>query len=182
MAQAQSIKLPNNGIVRHIVGFGMGDPGYDVFETTTNDNLPCVSYFYMKNGVKHSVSITKFQGKYYVEYGTYNSPDSVIPRQKKGCTLRGVSNEFLKETVMAYRGYRMLFNEYTSFRDDIEDALNHLQCVYLGAMGKDIERLTDMLERSGFHIDSINFNTVKTKEGICITFDGLCFHESEIIP
>jgi hypothetical protein len=182
MAQMNKMKLPNSGSVRHIVGFGQGDPGYDVLETTTQDNIPCAAYYYVKNGIKHSVSVAKFQGRYSVEYETYDSPDSLISRQKKGCSLSSVTNDFLKETVMAYRAYRMLFNEYTSFRDDIKDALNNLQCVYLGAMGKDPERLKDILERSGFHVDSINFNMVKTKEKICISFDGLCFNEDEIIP
>jgi hypothetical protein len=183
MAQFMNkIKVPSEGSVRHIVGFGVGDSGYDVLETTTKDKIPCVAYYYIKSGKKHSVSVTKFQGKYFVEYETYNDLDSLISTNKKGCSLNNVTREFLAEAVMAYRAYRMLFNEYTSFRDDIKDALNNLQCVYLGGMAKDSERLKSLLERSGFHVESVNFDMIKTQEGICISFDGLCFNADEIIP
>jgi hypothetical protein len=87
------------------------------------------------------------------------------------------------ETVMAYRAYRMLYNEYHGFRDDMVDALNNgLECVYLGRMGKDKDHLINLLERSGFHIESIDFDLIKTKEGICLSSDGQCFNKDEIIP
>lgn len=182
MAQfINKVKIPNEGSVRHIVGFGQGDPGYDVLETTTKDNVPSVAYYYIKNGVKHSVSVTKYQGRYFVEYATYNDLNSFIS-QKKSCTLKNVSRDFLTEAVMAYRAYRMIFNEYTSFRDDIMDALDNLECVYLGQMAKDSEQLNKLLERSGFHVESVNFGMIKTKEGICLSFDGLCFRADELIP
>jgi hypothetical protein len=176
------IMVPSLGSIRHIVGFGQGDPGYDVLETTSKDNVPSVVYYYIKSGIKHSVSVTKYQKKYFVEYETYNGPDSLVSYQKKSCTLNSVSRDFLTETVMAYRAYRTLLNEYTSFRDDIMDALNGLECVYLGAMAKDTEHLKDILERSGFHVESVNFGMIKTTEGICLSFDGLCFNEDQIIP
>lgn len=182
MAQfINKIKVPSEGSIRHIVGFGQGDTGYDVLETTSKDNVPCVVYYYIKNGIKHSVSVTKYQERYFVEYETFTDLNSLIS-QKKGCLLKSVSREYLMETVMAYRAYRMLFNEYTSFRDDIKDALNNLECVYLGAMPKDIEQLKNLLERSGFHVKSVDFGMIKTAEGICLSFDGLCFNEDEIIP
>ncbi len=102
--------------------------------------------------------------------------------QKRSCTLKTVSNDFLMETVMAYRAYRMLFNEYMNFRSDIMDALNHLECVYLGVLGRDPERLQDLMERSGFHIESMNFGMIKTREKICLSFDGMCFREDQIVP
>lgn len=182
MAQfINKIKVPSVGSIRHIVGFGQGDTGYDVLETTSKDNAPSVVYYYIKNGIKYSVSVTKLQKKYFVEYETYNDLDSLIS-QKKSCSLKSVSRDYLMETVMAYRAYRMLFNEYTSFRSDIMDALDNLECVYLGGMAKDIEQLKNLLERSGFHVESVNFGMIKTKEGICLSFDGLCFNEDEIIP
>lgn len=182
MAQfINKIKVSSEGSVRHIVGFGQGDPGYDVLETVSKDNVHSVVYYYIKNGIKHGVSVVKYQGKYFVEYETYNDLDSMVS-QKKSCSLKNVSRDYLTETVMAYRAYRMLFNEYTSFRDDIMDALNSLECVYLGAMAKDAEQLKNLLERSGFHVESVNFGMMKTKEGICLSFDGLCFNEDEIIP
>lgn len=182
MAQfMNNIKIPNEGSVRHIVGFGRGDAGYDVLETTSKDNVPSVVYYYIKNGIKHSVSVSKFQKKYFVEYETYNDLNSLIG-QKKSCSLKNVSRDYLMEAVMAYRAYRMLFNEYTSFRDDIMDALNSLECVYLGVLAKDSEQLKNVLERSGFHVESVNFGMIKTKEGVCLSFDGLCFNEDEIIP
>ena len=175
------IKVPSEGSIRHIVGFGQGDPGYDVLETTSKTNVPSVVYYYIKNGIKHSVSVAKYQERYSVEYETYSDLNSQIS-QKKSCPLKSVSRDYLMETVMAYRAYRMLFNEYTSFRDDIKDALNNLECVYLGAMPKDIEQLKNLLERSGFHVESVDFGMIKTKEKICLSFDGLCFNEDEIIP
>ncbi len=182
MAQfINKIKIPSEGSIRHIIGFGQGDTGYDVLEMTSKDNVPSVVYYYIKNGIKHSVSVTKFQKKYFVEYEIYNDLNSLIS-QKKSCSLKNVSRNYLTETVMAYRAYRMLFNEYISFRDDIMDALNGLECVYLGGLAKDIEQLKNVLERSGFHIESVNFGMIKTKEGICLSLDGLCFNEDEITP
>lgn len=183
MAQyINKIKVPNEGIVRHIIGFGQGDPGYDVLGTTSKNNESGVSYYYIKNGKKQSVSITKHQGRYYVEYDAYNDLDSFISYQKKSCTLKNVSRDYLMETVKAYRAYRILFNEYKSFRDDILDAVGNLECVYLGSMSKNREHLQDLLERSGFHIESFDFDMIKTKEGICLSLDGLCFNQDEIIP
>ena len=182
MAQfINKIKVPSDGSIRHIIGFGPGDAGYDVLETTSNDHVVSVAYFYIKTGIKHSVSVSKYQNKYFVVYETYNDVDSLIS-QRQSCPLKSVSREYLMETVMAYRAYRMLFNEYTSFRDDIKDALTNLECVYLGGMPKDIDQLKSLLERSGFHVESVNFGMIKTKEGICLSFDGLCFNEDEIIP
>lgn len=178
----RQIQVPSEGIVRHIVGFGQSDPGYDVLETTSKDQGPCISYFYIKDGAKHSVSITKYLGKYYVEYNIYSSVDTLISFQKKSCSLKSVSRDFLMETVKAYRAYRMLFNEYKSFRDDVLDAVNNLECVYLGSMSSSRERLEDLLKRSGFHIESVDFDMIKTKEGVCISLDGLCFNQDEIIP
>ena len=183
MAQfIKKIKVPSEGSIRHIVGFGQGDTGYDVLEMTSKDNVPSIIYYFIKNGIKRSVSVTKFQKKYFVEYATYHDLESLLSYQKKNCSLNSVPREYLMETVMAYRAYRMLFNEYISFRDDIMDALNNLECVYLGEMAKDGERLKDLLERSGFHVESVNFGTIKTREGICLSNDGLCFNEDEIIP
>jgi len=182
MAQfINKIKVPNEGSIRHIVGFGQGDPGYDVLETTSKDNVPSVVYYYIKNGVKYSVAVTKYQKRHSVECETFTDLNSQVS-QKKSYSLTSVSRDFLKETVMTYRAYRMLFNEYLGFRDDIMDALNGIQCVYLGGMAKDSEQLISLLERSGFHVDSVNFGMIKTKEGICLSFDGLCFNEDEIIP
>ncbi len=183
MAQyLNKIKVPSEGMARHIIGFGQGDPGYDVLETTTKDRERCVSYYYIKSGAKHSVSITKRLGKYYVEHDTYSAQDSFITSQKKSCTLKNVSRDFLMETVKAYRAYRILYNEYKSFRDDILDALNGLECVYLGNMSKSRERLKDLLERSGFHVESVDFDMIKTREGVCMSLEGLCFNQDEIIP
>ncbi|QEY34456.1 hypothetical protein FL966_04965 [Caproiciproducens galactitolivorans] len=177
------LKVPDNGTIRHIVGFGQGDPGYDVLETKSRDNVPCVVFYYLKDGKKCSVSVTKYQGKYYVEYNSYNDVNSLISNQNRESTLRNVSREYLMETVMAYRAYRMLYNEYHGFRDDIADALDSgLECVYLGRLGKDREHLINLLERSGFHIESIDFDLIKTKEGICLASDGQCFNKDEIIP
>ena len=117
-----------------------------------------------------------------MDYETYIDIGSLVSYQKKSYSFNSVSREFLMETVMAYRAYRMIYNEYTNFRDDIMDALNGLECVYLGGMGKDSEHLVSIMERSGFHIESVNFGTIKTTEGICLSFDGLCFNADEIIP
>lgn len=136
MAQYINKIKVNEGMVRHIVGFGQGDPGYDLLETTSKDHEHCVSYYYIKSGVKHSVSVTKHLGRYYVECNTYSDLDSLISCQKKSCSLKNVSRDYLMETVKAYRGYRILFNEYSSFRDDIYDAAKSLECVYLGNMSK----------------------------------------------
>lgn len=183
MAQSiNKIKVPSEGTIRHIVGFGQGDPGYDVLETKSKDNVPCVTYYYLKNGMKFSVSVTKYQGKYFVESNSFSDINSLISCQKRGCTLKNVSRDYLMETVKAYRAYRMLFNEYNGFRDDILDALNGLECVYLGGMAKDREYLTSLLERVGFHVESFDFDMIKTKEGICLSLDGLCFNKDEIIP
>lgn len=182
MAQYINKMKVNEGFIRHIVGFGQGDPGYDVLETATKDREPCVSYYYIKSGTKHSVSVTKHLGRYYVETNAYNDLESLISCQKKGCSLKNVSRDYLMETVKAYRGYRILFNEYKSFRDDIYDAANGLECVYLGNMSKSRERLRDLLERSGFHVESVDFDMIKTREGICLSLDGLCFNQNEIIP
>jgi hypothetical protein len=176
------IIVPSQGSIRHIIGFGQGDAGYDVIETISKDNVPVVVYYYIKNGIKHSVSVTKYQKRYFVDYETYIDLNSLVSYQKKSCSLNSVSRDYLMETVMAYRAYRMLFNEYTNFRDDIMDALNTLECVYLGGMAKDSEHLISILERSGFHVESVNFGMIKTKEGICLSFDGLCFNQDEIIP
>lgn len=176
------VKVPSEGSIRHIVGFGLGDTGYDVLETFSLDNLPNIAYYYIKRGVKQSVSITKFQSRYFVEYDSYSDTDSLIRHQKKSCTLKGVTRDFLMETVKAYRAYRMLFNEYNGFRDDILDALKGLECVYLGGMARDKDRLMNLMERSGFHVESFNFDTITTKEGICLSLNGLCFHADEIIP
>lgn len=176
------MKVPSDGTIRHIVGFGMGDPGYDVLEINTKDNVPGVTYYYLKKGIKQSVTVTKFRGNYFVEYESYTDLNSLTSCQKQGCSLKNVTRDCLMETVKAYRAYRMLFNEYKGFRDDILDALNSLECVYLGGMAKDKDRLISMLERVGFHVESIDFNMIKTKEGICLSFDGLCFNKDEIIP
>lgn len=183
MAQyINKLRVPSSGSVRHIVGFGLGDPGYDVLETVTKDNVPCVVYYYVKNRQKQSVSVAKFQDRYFVEHEVYAGLDSFISREKHGCSLKSVTRDYLMETVKAYRGYRMLFNEYKGFRDDILDALNGLECVYLGKMGNDKDRLVQLLERSGFHVESFQFNMIKTKEGVCLSLDGLCFNQDEIIP
>jgi hypothetical protein len=176
------VKVPNEGSVRHIIGFGQGDPGYDVLETNSKENGRSVSYYYIKNGVKCCVSISEDRDRYYVEHITYNDLDSFITRTKKSCSLQSVSRDFLTETVKVYRAYRLLFDKYKSFRDDVLDAVNSLECVYLGSMSKDMERLQNLLERSGFHMKSIDYDMIKTKEGICISLDGLCFNEDEIIP
>lgn len=184
MAQFMNkLKVPGEGTIHHVAGFGQGDPGYDVLVTKSKDNVPCVVYYYLKNGVKHSVSVTKYKGTYYVEYNSYSDVNSLISSQNRGCSLKNVSREYLAETVMAYRAYRMLYNEYHGFRDDILDALNSgIECVYLGRMGKDKDHLINLLERSGFHIESIDFDLIKTKEGICLSSDGQCFNKDEIIP
>ena len=183
MAQyVNKIKVPDGGMVRHIIGFGQGDPGYDVLETTSQDGEPCISYYYVKSGAKRSVSVIKHLGRYYVESNTYSNPDSFISSEKKGSTLKNVSRDHLMEAVKAYRAYRIVFNEYKSFRDDILDAADSLECVYLGNMARSRERLKDLLERSGFHVESVDFDMIKTKEGICLSFEGLCFHQDEIIP
>lgn len=183
MAQyINKVKVPNEGFIRHIIGFGQGDPGYDVLETTSKDKEPCISYYYVKNGTKYSVSITKHLGRYYVDINAYSDLESFISRQKKSCTLKNVSRDYLIETVKAYRAYRILFNEYKSFRDDIFDAANSLECVYLGSMSRSRERLKDLLERSGFHVESVDFDMIKTREGICLSLEGLCFNQDEIIP
>lgn len=175
--------VPNGGSVRHIVGFGMGDPGYDVLETRSKDNVPCVIYFYRRGRDKRSVSVTKFQGRYFLESCLYSDTDSLLCTQKKSCTLRNVTRDFLQEAVKAYRAYRMLYNEYTGFRDDIHDAMKQgIECIYLGKLGKDKDRLMDLLTRAGFHVESFNFDTISTKEGICLSMDGLCFRQDEIIP
>lgn len=176
------MRVPSEGSIHHIVGFGQGDKGYDVLETTTKDRVPCVVYYYIKNGMKNSVSVSKYQGRYFVEHEVYSSSDSLISSQKHGCSLKSVTRDYLTETVKAYRAYRMLFNESKGFRDDILDAMNGLECVYLGGMAKDKDQLIQLLERVGFHVESFNFNTIKTKEGICISLDGLCFNQDEIIP
>jgi hypothetical protein len=49
-------------------------------------------------------------------------------------------------------------------------------------MAKGKDRLTGLLNRSGFHVESFDFNTISTKEGICLSLDGLCFKKDEIIP
>lgn len=184
MAQyINKIRVPSDGSIRHIVGFGQGDNGYDVFETAAKDNVPNVVYYYAKSGTKQSVSVSKYQGRYFVEHEAYHDLDSLISSEKHGCSLKSVTRDYLMETVKAYRGYRMLFNEYTGFRDDIRDALKTgLECVYLGGMAKDKDQLISLLGRSGFHVESFDFNTVKTKEGICLSLDGLCFNQDEIIP
>lgn len=183
MAQyINKIKVPNEGTVRHIVGFGHGDPGYDVLDTSSKEKGRSVSYYYIKNRVKYSVTISENQGSYFIEYNAYNDPDSFITCKKKSCSLKNVSRDFLMETVKAYRAYRLLFDQYKSFRDDILDAVNSLECVYLGGMAKDRERLQSLLERSGFHIESVDYDMIKTKEGICLSLDGLCFNQNEIIP
>ncbi len=177
------IKVPSSGSIRHIVGFGEGDPGYDVLETVSSGNTPCVIYYYIKSRKKGSVSITEFQKKYFVEHCIYRDQDSVIPEQKNGGTLRNVTNEYLQEAVKAYRAYRMLHNEYTGFRNDILDSIKQgIECIYLGNMAKGKDRLTGLLNRSGFHVESFDFNTISTKEGICLSLDGLCFKKDEIIP
>lgn len=77
----------------------------------------------------------------------------------------------------------MLHNEYTGFRNDILDSIKQgIECIYLGNMAKDKDHLTGLLNRSGFHVESFNFNTINTKEGICLSLDGLCFKQDEIIP
>jgi hypothetical protein len=175
--------VPNGGSVRHIVGFGMGDPGYDVLETRSKDNVPCVIYFYRKGRDKCSVSVTKFQGRYFLEFCVYSDMNSLLCTQKKSCTLRNVTRDFLQEAVKAYRAYRMLYNEYTGFRDDIRDAMKQgIECIYLGKLGKDKDRLIDLLTRAGFHVESFNFDTISTKEGVCLSMDGLCFRQDEVIP
>lgn len=55
------IKVPSSGNIRHIVGFGEGDPGYDVLETASSGNTPCAIYYYIKGGKKNSVSVTEFK-------------------------------------------------------------------------------------------------------------------------
>ncbi|WBY64006.1 MAG: MEDS domain-containing protein [Thermocaproicibacter melissae] len=175
--------VPSVGIIRHIVGFGMGDPGYNVLDTQSKDYVPCVVYYFRRGMEKRSVSVTKYQGKYFLEYCTYSSLDAVLTTQKKSYTLRTVTRDFLFEAVKAYRAYRLLYNEYPGFREDIYDALRQgIGCVYLGSLGKDRTRLIDLMTRSGFHVTSYNFDTVTTKEGICVTLDGLCFRPDEVIP
>jgi hypothetical protein len=174
---ANKVKVPDGGIVRHIVGFGQGDPGYDVVQIGSS-----VGYYYVKNRTKFSVTVTEQLGRYYVEYNQYNDLDSFLSCQKKSSSLKNVSRDFLMETVRAYRAYRIIFGKYKSFRDDILEAANSLECVYLGNMAKDRERLKDLLEKSGFHVTSVDFDMIKTKEGICLSTDGLCFNQNEIIP
>lgn len=176
------VKIQGGGSVRHIVGFGAGDPGYDVLQTEQN-GVPSISYYYLQGRGKQCVTVSKLQGRYFVEHCVYSRPDSQMATEKKGGTLRNVSREYLQEAVKAYRGYRMLFNEYPGFRDDILDAMKQgIECVYLGNMAKDKDRLSDLLTRSGFHIESFNFDAFTTKEGICISMDGVCFRQDEIIP
>ena len=176
------IKIQGEGSVRHIIGFGAGDSGYDVLQTEQN-GAPNVSYYYMRRGNKNCVTVSKLQGRYFVEHRVYSGPDSNMTIEKKGGTLRSVSREFLQEAVKAYRAYRMLFNEYPGFRADILDAMKQgIECVYLGNMSKDRDRLSDLLTRSGFHIESFNFDAFTTKEGICISMDGMCYRQDEIIP
>lgn len=183
MAQYISkMKVPSEGSIRHIVGFGQGDPGYDVLETITKDKVPCVVYYYIKSGTKNSVAVSKYQGRYFVDHEVFSDLNSLISTQKHGCSLKSVTRDYLAETVKAYRAYRMLYNEYNGFRDDIYDALKNLECVYLGGMAKDREKLVNLMERSGFHVEKIDFDMIKTKEGICLSMDGLCFNQDEIIP
>ena len=183
MAQyINKLKVPSDGIVRHIIGFGVGDPGYDVLETFSKNNESSVSYYYMKNRMKCSVSVSELRGRYYVDHCVYSSPESFLCVQKSSCPLKNATRDYLMEAVMAYRAFRILSNKYISFRDDILDAVNSLECVYLGRLSRDRERLMDLLERSGFHIESVNFNVINTRENICLSFDGLCFHRDEIIP
>ena len=174
---AIKVNVPDGGIVRHVVGFGQGDPGYDVVQIGSS-----VGYYYVKNRTKYSVTITEQLGRYYVEYNKYNDLDSFLSCQKKSGSLKNVSRDYLMETVRAYRAYRIIFGKYKSFRDDILEAANNLECVYLGNMAKDRERLKELLEKSGFHVTSVDFDMIKTKEGICLSTDGLCFNQNEIIP
>jgi hypothetical protein len=175
--------VPSVGMIRHVVGFGMGDPGYDVLDTYSKDNVPCVIYYFRHGTEKRSISVTKYQGRYFLEYCTYSNPDAVLATQKKSFTLRTVTRDILMEAVKAYRAYRLLYNEYPGFRDDIYDALKQgIECVYLGNLGKDKDRLIDLMTRSGFHVTSYNFHTVTTREGICVSSDGLCFRQDEVIP
>lgn len=175
--------VPAGGTIKHIVGFGSGDPGYDVLDTRSKDGVPCVVYYYRHGRDKCSVSVTKFQGRYFLEYCVYNGMDSLLATQKKSCTLRNVTRDFLQEAVKAYRAYRMLYNEYTGFRDDIRDAMKQgIECIYLGKLGSEKDRLMDLMTRAGFHVESFNFDTITTKEGVCLSLDGLCFRKDEIIP
>ena len=172
------LRVPSTGTIRHIAGFGRGDHGYDVLVTKLRSSVtPCVISYFVEDSRKRSVTIAKLHGGYLVEYGSYadlNFEDSFL---NESCSLRNVPGKYLLETVKAYRAYRVVFNEYKGVRDEIIDATKGLEFIYLGNMARDRESLVKLLEKSGFHIEKVDFNMIKTSEGICISLDGGCFKE-----
>ncbi|HEX3037405.1 MAG TPA: hypothetical protein VHO94_00240 [Oscillospiraceae bacterium] len=174
------IRVPGDGTIRHIAGFGHGDNGYDVLVTRLkNKAIPCVIYYYLEGEKKKSVTVAKWNGGYFIEYGNYLDVNSLDSYLNESCSLKMVSRKNLFVTVKAYRAYRMVFNEYGGVRDEIIDATKGLECIYLGNMARDRESLVKLLERIGFHPVTVDFNMITTKEGICIALDGICFKEKQ---
>lgn len=173
------LKVPCEGLIRHIPGLGHGDYGYNVLVTTQSNNLPRVSFYFTENRKKLSITVTKFQGIYSFELGYYSSSDSLYSYFTENYPLRRVPRKYVQEAVKVYRAYRMLCNDYISLRDEIIDASKGIQCIYLGKLAYDMEGLETMLKRIGFHPEVVNYNMIKTKEGICISTDGICIREGE---
>lgn len=180
MAQyINKIKVPSDGIIRHIPGLGHGDYGYNVLVTIQSNNLPRISYFFLENKKKLSITASKFQGIYSFELGFYSSPDALYSFFTENYPLRRVPRKYVGEAVKVYRAHRMLCNDYISLRDEIIDASKGIQCIYLGKLASDMEGLEAMLKRIGFHPEIVNYNMIKTQEGICISTDGICVRDGE---
>lgn len=179
MAQyINGLRVPSDGIVRHVAGFGQGDNGYDVLVTKRNNSsVPCVISYFLEDGKKKSVSVSKLFGGYSIEYGTYSDSSMLESCLTQSCSLSRVPRKYLTETVKAYRAYRIIFNEYKGVRDEIIDATKGIECIYIGNIMHDKENFMKLLERLGFHVESVDFNMIKTKEGICIMSDGICYKE-----
>ncbi|HHV32982.1 hypothetical protein [Caproiciproducens sp. LBM24188] len=173
------LKVSSNGTIRHVAGFGSGDGGYDVLLTTmrSQGSLPCVTYYFRDGMTKRSVSVAKSRGSYLIEMGTFADMDAPESFFNDSVSMRRVPRKYLKETAMAYRAYRILFNEFKGIREEILDAANGLEYLYLGTLSRDKDGLLKMLERAGFHPDKVDVNMIHTKEGICISPDGTCFKE-----
>lgn len=179
MAQfINGLRVPSDGTIRHIAGFGHGDNGYDVLVTTLrNESTPCTVYYFTEGGRKCSITVARRHAGYLIEMEHYSDSNSLDSFFNQPFSIKRVPRRYLTPTVKAYRAYRMVFNEYRGIRDEIIDATQGLECVYLGKMAQDKESLVKLLERLGFHPDTVDFNMIRTKEGICIGTDGICFKE-----